>query len=114
MQLLYCIYYAISSRPGFFSFLLFVINSSLAEVSSCLFFSLVSVLFFLLYNLPSKVNLTENMYTDLCQSGAQETPHDEPVPLQLGLYDDESKVGLRVHVARHLFDPFDLGFYPVR
>lgn len=41
------------------------------------------------------------------------TPDEVLVPLQLGLYDNEGKVGFRIHVTRHVLDFLDLALDPV-
>lgn len=44
---------------------------------------------------------------------AQVAPHKIFEPFEFGLYDYESKIGLWIHVARHLFDPLDLMLDPI-
>ena len=45
---------------------------------------------------------------DLGNPGSQVAPHDELVALKLGLDDNQGKIGLGVHVARHLLDLLNL------
>lgn len=45
---------------------------------------------------------------DLCHTGSEVTSDEELVPFKLSLNNDESKVGLGVHVTRHVLNLFDL------
>lgn len=65
------------------------------------------------------VNLPEHLFVSfcmlstsfkvyLCNTGPEIAPHEKLVSFQLRLDDDEGKVGLGVHVARHLFHLFNL------
>jgi hypothetical protein len=47
-------------------------------------------------------------HAHLCDPGSEEAAHEVLPPLELGLDDDEAKVGLGVHIARHLLDLFNL------
>lgn len=44
----------------------------------------------------------------LCDTSTKEASDEELEALKLGLNDNESEVGLGVHVTRHVFDLFDL------
>ena len=50
----------------------------------------------------------ERVPVDLGYSGPQVATHEELIPFQLRLEDDQREVGLGVHVARHLLDFLDL------
>lgn len=52
--------------------------------------------------------VVQGMAVDLCEAGAQVAAHEVFVAFELGLDDNEGKIGLGVHVARELFDFFDL------
>ena len=52
--------------------------------------------------------VVEGVFVELCEAGAQ-IAADEVFPtLELGLNYDEGEVCLRIHVAGHFFDFFDL------
>lgn len=56
--------------------------------------------------------LRDELVVYLGNPGSEITPDKELVPLQLGLDDDEGKVGLGIHVASHLLNLLNLGLDP--
>lgn len=52
--------------------------------------------------------MTIRHMTYLSYTSSQVTPHQVLIPLKLGLYNDQSKVGLGIHIARHFLDFLDL------
>lgn len=46
--------------------------------------------------------------TDFCDSSSEVTSNEKFIPLKFSLNDDESKVGLWIHISRHLLNFFNL------